>query len=414
MVEIIRKKYIQKILQNNYYGSVIFLTGVRYSGKSIILKQAYNELKKQNHEDYIKFIDFKKIRLSAEEKRNILMKIFDTLIYEKGSKYLFIDNIEYLDKWGLIIHSNTKYKNDLKVYISLKNSNYITNNEFRQVLYKRQIEIFPFSFNEFIEYHNITSSNNDKLTDKELFREYQRYGGLPEVSENNKLSYKSQIIKWSYEDSVYPNIYQLYFKDFAKDLTRYLIETMGQEFSETIFQKFVNKDSYGSFSMFNLSSDTLTEYMLRIKNTDLINICGIFNLENKESLWRNHVFYIADPAYFFLCPFKEDYSKHVLEAIVFIELKRRDFQVSRAIIKNDEITFVHQNNDNYTYIQLEVSLQDKNIRKKVFTKLEKLTGTKYVISMDDENYSQKDVRHVNLIEFLKNENIITEGEYIGC
>lgn len=205
---LIRKKYIEKILKYQNTGSIIALTGVRYSGKSTVLKQTYNELKKRNiPKKNIKFIDFRTWGYNLDDNWECLSNCIDSLSLDvKGSKYLFIDNIEFVENWGRILN-RCKYKYDLNIYIAPVNSNYLTNKNIREITYLHKIEIFPFSFKEFLEYYELNYNNKFKtLSEIELFEEYQKYGGLPEVLESEDIKYKYQIIKWSYQDTLNQNI----------------------------------------------------------------------------------------------------------------------------------------------------------------------------------------------------------------
>ena len=135
------------------------------------------------------------------------LKLYYSLSLDvKGSKYLFIDNIEFVENWGRILNQ-CKYKYDLNIYIAPVNSNYLTNKNIREITYLHKIEIFPFSFKEFLEYYELNYNNKFKtLSEIELFEEYQKYGGLPEVLESEDIKYKYQIIKWSYQDTLNQNI----------------------------------------------------------------------------------------------------------------------------------------------------------------------------------------------------------------
>ena len=409
MTLLIRRKYIEKILQYQNMGTITILKGVRYSGKSTILKQTYEELKKRGiPQENIKFIDFVKEGHDFQENSMTLSKLLDSSNKIKGNKYIFIDNIEYVNNWGRILHYRCKYRYDLNVYIAPINSSHMTNENIREIAYKHEIEIFPFSFREVLDYYKLNSNKKLKnLSENELFEEYQKYGGLPEVLDLKDTETKNQIIIWSYNDTLNPNIYNLYFKNFAKSFTKYLIETMGEEFNTKIFQSFVNRDSNGYFNMFNLSYELLTYYLNIISNIELIKACGDIDLVNNDYIWHGHKYYVPDPSFYFLCPYAKLNSKEILESLVFAELLRRDYKVARGVLDNDDITFVHNNRKEITFIQIEESIEEEEIRKKTLDKLNKVKGNKYIISTDRTDYSQEGVKHVNIIDFLKDENMIT-------
>ena len=263
----------------------------------------------------------------------------------KGDTYLFIDNIEYVKNWGSILKYSCKYQRHITVFVAVKNSNKYMNDDLREILgYHCEIEVFPFSYKEYLEYYKINPNPKiNNLNEKELFEEYQQYGGLPEVLETEDISYKYQIINWAYENTRNQNIYKLYFISFAKSLTKRLIETTGETFSTKIFQKFVNQDSWGQYDMFDLSYDLLLHYYSIITSMDIIKRCGNIDLVGDKFIMDEYKHYVSDPSFFALCRYSQINSKEMLESIIYMEFLRRNFNVARGIINNEEITFVHNN-----------------------------------------------------------------------
>ena len=141
---------------------------------------------------------------------------------------------------------------------------------------------------------------------------------------------------------------------------------------------------------------------------EILETCPTIYITEDKQRWNDYRFYTTDPSYNHLITDIQD-PKKVLESIVFTELRRRKIPVSRAIIDEEEITFVHKNQDQNTYIQVEHTIQDQNKRKTVYEKLRKTgNSAKYIISEDTQNYTHKDIQHVNIIDFLKNQKIITK------
>ena len=190
---LIRDRYIDKILEHRNMGAITVLTGIAYSGRSVLLKQAFDSLKAQEDipQENIIFVDLIKMGSDREKNSRYLSDLIYSRINDlKGSKYLFIDNIEYADNWGRILYGckNNYY---LNVYIAPFNSNYLTNKDLLEIAYVHRVRILPFSFKEAIEYSKLNSKDNvGELSEMELFEEYQRYGGLPEVWESDKYWYK--------------------------------------------------------------------------------------------------------------------------------------------------------------------------------------------------------------------------------
>lgn len=410
MTILYRKNYVDKILNYSLGGFVTVLSGVRYSGKSTLLKQTYDTLKKRDiPSENLVFADILKESIDIKHNVDFLNNLFESLEAKKGDKYLFMDNIEYVEDWGRILHYFIKYNEDVHVYIAPNDSNNYTNKNISK-MYKHEIQIFPFSFKEFLEYYQLNNNKKlQELTDMELFEEYQKFGGLPEVLDAEEYERKKHIIKWSYEGILFQATKELYHKRFARRLAKFLIERMGQDFSPKIFQKFVNDYSLGNFNIFNLSFELLRYYLSLIGNSELIECCGVSNLITNEVMFFDTRYYAPDPSFYFLCPYSKLNDIRVLESIIFVEFRRRDYSVVRGLLNKEEISFIHYDyNGDMTCIEVVKSLKDEKTRKEVFKKLDKVDdATKYVISMDEYDYSKDNIKHVNIIDFLKDENIIT-------
>ena len=97
----------------------------------------------------------------------------------------------------------------------------------------------------------------------------------------------------------------------------------------------------------------------------------------------------------------------ILENVVFLELIRRKYRVTVGNIGKQEIDFICRKHDKTIYIQVSESILDENTREREFNPLEKISDNypKYVLTLDDWDYSKNGITHLNVIDFLKNENI---------
>ncbi|RAP49120.1 MAG: hypothetical protein BZ136_03795 [Methanosphaera sp. rholeuAM74] len=409
MTMLIRQEVVDEVLKDRNTARVTTLIGPRYCGKSTILRQAYQQVLKEDHpEENVKYIDFTKKSYDRQKNSEYLAQLLDTLRQNREEEiYLFLDNIEYVKSWGRLLHYNTKYRYNLNIYIAPQNSSRITNKNLRKIGYKHIINIYPFSFREILEY-NKQKPEKDAKSEEELYRQYKQTGGLPEIVCDKAIPNVEQIIRWSYDNTVIPNTYKLEYAEFAKTLIRYIIMDMGQLIYPQMLQKFINHYANGYFNVFNISQELLQYYLQIISNMEILETCPTIYVTEDKQRWNDYRFYTTDPSYKHMITFRDD-TKDVLESIVFIELRRRKIPVSRAVIDGEEITFLHKNRDQYTYIQVENTIKDENKRKKVYRKLRKTgNSAKYIISEDTQNYTHEDIQHVNIIDFLKNKQIITE------
>ncbi|WP_323737556.1 ATP-binding protein (plasmid) [Methanosphaera sp. ISO3-F5] len=90
-----------------------------------------------------------------------------------------------------------------------------------------------------------------------------------------------------------------------------------------------------------------------------------------------------------------------------MELIKRKFNITIGKINNLEVDFVCKRPGKTFYVQVSESINDPVIRKREFTSLEKIKDNypKYIITTDQINYSHNGIIHLNILEFLKKENI---------
>ena len=124
----------------------------------------------------------------------------------------------------------------------------------------------------------------------------------------------------------------------------------------------------------------------------------------KKILLISEKYYVVDPGFYFLI--KDESQRdwgQLLENVVFIELIRRGYSVNVGKVNDFEIDFVCYKANKKKYIQVSESVKDPNTRKREFKPLTLLKDNypKYLITNDDENYSNEGIVHLNIIDFLK-------------
>ena len=174
-----RDEYIKKIVPFIDKEVIKVLTGIRRSGKSVMLKLIMKELKK-NGVDENQFI-----YINFENLRNRHLCNADTLneyILEKAENiqekcYLFLDEIQEVKEWEKCINSLRTEDKQFDIYITGSNAKLLSG-ELATYLAGRyvEIEIYPFSFKEFCSiYQNI----NQNISKEEMFEKFVKLGGMP-------------------------------------------------------------------------------------------------------------------------------------------------------------------------------------------------------------------------------------------
>lgn len=396
-----RKDYIDKI--NPFVNKHIIkvLIGPRRSGKSTILKQIIDSLIKQgipeenivwmNFElsDYFEIDNIKKLEeFIANKTENIDSKI-----------YLFFDEIQVVPQWEKLINSYFA-KENYDIYITGSNSKLLSG-EFATYLSGRYVElnIYPFSFMEYLDYYEITSDF------KTHFYRYLEDGGIPSTfdyqGDDRRLIlidlYNSIVLKDIIQRNNVKNV------DLLDRIMRFVMYNISQPFSANKIHKRLKQD------MVNLSVNTIYNYLKFFENACLIYQVKRKDLQGKRILKYDEKYYLCDLGFrqAIIGNNQRDIT-HVIENIVYLELLRRGYEITIGKVDNLEVDFVCKKQNKLIYIQVSYLLASEETVEREFKPLKNIPDNypKYVITLDDADMSHDGILHLNLIDFLMDNEMI--------
>ena len=399
-----RELYIEKIKPFIDKDIIKVLTGIRRSGKSVMLKLIMEELK-QNKIDEKQFIN-----INFENLINRELTTADKLheyILKKASEikkkcYIFLDEIQEVKDWEKCINSlrvNEEY--DFDIYITGSNAKLLSG-ELSTYLAGRYIEfvIYPFSFKEFLE--TLKSIQQDVST-REAFQKYVKFGGMPFLynlafEEEASLQYLKDI----YSSIILKDITQrnkIRDTDLLERVISYLIINVGNNFSATSISKFFKSENR------KVSVETILNYIKAAEESFLIYRVSRDDLIGKKVLNVNEKYYIADHGMreAILGSNQRDINQ-IFENIIYLELLRKGYNVRVGKVDNLEVDFVCTKRNEKIYVQVAYLLASPETIEREFTSLEKIDDNypKYVISMDEFDMSRNGIIHINIIDFLMN------------
>ena len=405
MATIIRESYLKKIRKFIDEEEIKVITGLRRSGKTYFLKQIMNELKEKGINDsniiYLPLESAKYDTIKNYKDLNNL--IFNMTKDIKGKIYLFFDEIQLINDWQKSINS---YRIDLNADIYLTGSNsQILSGELATLLSGRyiKIEIYPFSFNEILEYKKIKFGEISLSDETKIFNEYMKYGGLPRTlnfDEEEKIDYLSDI----YSTIVLKDIISKNnIRDiaFLERLIKFMIVNTGEIFSINSIRKYLKHEGT------SVSTNTISNYLKQIEDAYIIIKSKREEIKTKKILTTNEKYYCIDPGFYELqTGFNKSRGK-ILENIVFLELLRRKYKISVGNIDGLEVDFICRKPNKTIYIQVSESILDETTRNREFRSLEKINDNypKYVLTLDNWDYSKNGIIHLNIINFLKDTSI---------
>ncbi|EKA94493.1 ATP-binding protein [Fusobacterium periodonticum] len=399
-----RELYIEKIKPFIDKDIIKVLTGIRRSGKSVMLKLIMEELK-QNKIDEKQFIN-----INFENLINRELTTADKLheyILKKASEikkkcYIFLDEIQEVKDWEKCINSlrvNEEY--DFDIYITGSNAKLLSG-ELSTYLAGRYVEfvIYPFSFKEFLE--TLKSIQQDVST-REAFQKYVKFGGMPFLynlafEEEASLQYLKDI----YSSIILKDITQrnkIRDTDLLERVISYLIMNVGNNFSATSISKFFKSENR------KVSVETILNYIKAAEESFLIYRVSRDDLIGKKVLNVNEKYYIADHGMreAILGSNQRDINQ-IFENIIYLELLRKGYNVRVGKVDNLEVDFVCTKGNEKIYVQVAYLLASSETIEREFTSLEKIDDNypKYVISMDEFDMSRNGIKHINIIDFLMN------------
>lgn len=397
-----RDEYIKKIVPFIDKDVIKVLTGIRRSGKSVMLKLLMEKLKNrginENQFIYINFENLKYRNLKNYERLYdfILNKVDD----KYKSYYIFLDEIQEVEEWERCVNSLRVDEDfNFDIYITGSNAKLLSG-ELSTYLAGRYIEfvVYPFSFKEFFE---IMKEKNKEIDLKEAFQDYVKFGGMPFL---HNLDYNfeasMQYLQDLYASIILKDITQrnnIRDTDLLERIINYVVMNIGNTFSATSISKFFKSENR------KVATETILNYIKACEEAFLVYRVARNDLLGKKILNVNEKYYIADHG--IREAIMENNQKNinqVLENIVYFEMLRRGYNIKIGKVDNLEVDFVCKKNDETIYIQVSYLLASEDTKEREFSVLENIKDNypKYVLSMDEFDMSRNGIKHVNLIEFL--------------
>lgn len=404
---VIRLRYMNKLNKLMNTDDVKIITGVRRSGKTHLIKTFIEELKRKNIcADNIIYISFETGRYRRIRDDTQL----DNVIYEltknkKGKLYMFFDEIHNVNNWEEAVNSY-RVDFDCDIYVTGSYARLLGGIN-RTVLSGRYVtvKIHPFSFNEYLQYHEDSGLSIDTTTEVKLFEEYLLYGGLPGHLKYDGADEKDDYLLDIYNSIMLNDIYDLEkitSTDLYRRLIEYIITNIGNLFSINSIKKYLKSEGRNSHP------DTIMNYILYAANAYLIYQVKRENIKSKEILKTLEKYYVVDMGFYNLLVDNEERDRgFVLENMIFLELLRRGYEVTIGNIYQQEVDFICKKDGSRIYVQVSETIMEQTTRKREFKSLELIRDNypKYVLSMDNYDYSQNGIKHMNIIDFLKDDGI---------
>ena len=405
-----RRDYENEIEKKYKTEEIIFLKGVRRSGKSTILINHIKNLLNQGvKKEEILFINLEDPRFAPFLDLSLLEKIKEAYIYylkPKNKPHIFLDEIQNIDGFEKWLNKEYELKSSF-LYATGSNSKLLSK-EIGSVLSGRYLDIlvYPLSFKEFLYFKGFQISNEFEYISKRLeieryFEEFMEFGGFPKVVLMEDEEVKKAELKSYFDSILLRDIVARYKLDnFLKleQLAVFLLSNISNLVSNNKLK-----------NILNISYETIEKYMEYLQNAFLIYTVKKFDWSLKKQIVNPKKVYSIDTGLSKRVSFEVGKKKgDLLENIVFLELKRRFEKIYYYKTKDIyEVDFLVKENEKITHlIQVSLSLNNEKTLKREIRALQKAkeelkTDSELILlTLDNPQIEHNDVKIINIVKWL--------------
>ena len=418
MKEIKRDIYLQKLIYKKENEMIKVITGIRRCGKSYLLDPIFKNYLLENGVDEKHIIKLELDSIENEEYTNpkklyeyVMNKAIDDKTY-----YIILDEIQKVDNFESVLNSFLR-KPNLDVYVTGSNSKFLSSDiitEFRGR--GDEVRVYPLSFSEFM---SVYDGNEVKGLD-----EYINYGGLPLITTFKTREEKIDYLNYQ-KDNVYINDVvernDIRNDDELKTLIEIISSSIGSLTNPTkLYNTFISKGNK------NITNKTISLYLKYLEEAFLIEKSKRFDVKGKKYIETPSKYYFVDICIRnSLINFRQLERTHIMENIIYIELRRRGFNVDVGLVekrsiengkkdyKQLEVDFVANKGSDKYYIQSAYSIEDNNKKEQEVQSLLNVGDNfKKIVIVYDHFIKWQDeygIIYMSLYDFLLNENSLKEA-----
>lgn len=389
-----RDFYLNKLIDVMGTPDIKVITGVRRSGKSKLLEAFMAYVKANDPNANIMHINFNLNMFEDLSEYHAMNDYFEKAYTPDKNNYIFIDEVQMcagFEKAINSLHASEKYD----IYITGSNA-FLLSSDLATLFTGRtfEIEVFPFSFGEFMQYFELT----DQYA---AFNRYIQEGGM-----SGSYLYRTPESKYDYISDVFNTLiirdiqrkYHVRNMPLMERLCDFLIDNISNQTStRSVAAAFTNEQ-------FKTNDRTISAYIKYLCNAFAFYKVRRYDIQGKRYLASNDKYYLSDHSFKYakLGTKNADYGR-MIENVVAIELLRRGYELYAGVLYRKEIDFVAIKRSEKLYIQVAGNIDDPETFQREVDPLLKIKDAypKMILTrIRQEAYQYEGVQIVDVADWL--------------
>ena len=348
-MKIIKRKYLQDIIDVMGTPDIKVITGVRRSGKSELLHMFSDYVKNNDEKSNIIYIDFNLDEFDYLKDYKELIKYVSERFDSKKNNYIMIDEVQMCNDFEKAInnfHAEGKYD----IYITGSNA-FLLSSDLATLFTGRtySIEVYPFSYKEFLEYYELDNTDDS-------FDRYVLEGGFSGSYLYKELEKKYNYIRDVYKTMIVRDIVQrnkIQNTTLLDSISDFLIDNVSRITSYRSITDTLNTNKADT------NDKTVGAYIKYLCEAFAFYKVRRYDIQGKKYLATQDKYYLSDHAvkYAIKGPKNMNYG-NIYENIVAMELIRRGYEVYVGVLYEKEVDFVATKRNEKIYIQVSSDLGD--------------------------------------------------------
>lgn len=390
-----RDNYLNELIELCGSPDIKVITGIRRSGKSVLLQEFIDYLKSLKEKVNIVMINLQELENESLLEYHALHNYILSQYKKDKRNFLLIDEVQLCPNFELAINS-IYTKGIYDIYITGSNA-FLLSSDLATLFTGRimEIKVYPFSFKEYLTYHKIKKDYD------EAFDKYIKTGGMP-----GTYLYKNENKQYDYIKDVYQTIlirdlvkkYNIRNKAEFTSISEYMMDNTANLLSaNNIAETLKNNNS-------ELSRKTVSKYISYLENAYLFYEAKRYDLKGKKYLSNNSKYYLCDLSFRYAINGTRnmDYGR-AYENLVYLELLRRGYEVYVGKLYKKEVDFVAKKRDTQIYIQVSDSIAEQKTFQREYTPLLAIRDAypKIIIARTHhETYDYQGIKIIDICHWL--------------